>query len=221
MKLLDPLIQLSQQMLDTLLPNHCLHCGKPDQDYICSPCFSSTPFELRSFDFNGLTVWAATPYDGVAKTCLHHIKFEGHRPLLTQWTSVLNQFPIPLPEIAFDHWVVVPGSADRIRSRGMDVTDVLFSQWICWDPRKKSSPIRRTRNTRPLFDLSPAERESELRHAFDCPTDVTGQHIVLVDDILTVGTTLSACADCLYRSGAAKVTGFTLCHPLLVTGLSK
>lgn len=70
----------------------------------------------------------------------------------------------------------------------------------------------RTRSTRPQTRLKFQQRMENVRGAFAVskPGQVLGRQIVLVDDVMTTGATLSACAGALKKSGAAKVYALTL-----------
>jgi len=72
--------------------------------------------------------------------------------------------------------------------------------------------LRRQRATPPQTGLSVAARRENLRGAFEVvkPQAVRGRRIVLVDDVMTTGATLSACARALKRAGVAQVMGLTL-----------
>jgi ComF family protein len=72
--------------------------------------------------------------------------------------------------------------------------------------------LRRHRATRPQTGLSVAARRENLRGAFEVakPEQVRRRAIVLVDDVMTTGATISACARVLRRAGAACVLGITL-----------
>ncbi len=70
----------------------------------------------------------------------------------------------------------------------------------------------RTRATRPQTRLKLQQRMENVRGAFSVskPTQILDRQIVLVDDVMTTGATLSACAGALKKSGAAKVYALTL-----------
>jgi predicted amidophosphoribosyltransferase len=72
--------------------------------------------------------------------------------------------------------------------------------------------LRRKRATPPQTGLSVAARRENPRGAFEVvkPEEVRGRGIVLVDDVMTTGATLSACARALKRAGAGRVLGLTL-----------
>ena len=70
----------------------------------------------------------------------------------------------------------------------------------------------RTRETAPLYERTRTERQRELRGAFALAADAdpVGRDVLLVDDIMTTGTTLTACAQVLKRAGACRVYAFVL-----------
>ncbi len=66
--------------------------------------------------------------------------------------------------------------------------------------------LTRTRATPPQAALPLRERARNVRGAFECSADLAGQRILLVDDVMTSGSTLRECARILKLHGAAQVT---------------
>ena len=79
-------------------------------------------------------------------------------------------------------------------------------------PQVAKACLRRLHATTPQTGLSVAARRENLRGAFEVvkPHQVRGREVVLVDDVMTTGATLSACARALKHAGAARVMGLTL-----------
>ena len=73
----------------------------------------------------------------------------------------------------------------------------------------------RSKNTKPLHNLTISERKAELSNAFEYGFDVhflKGKSVVLVDDILTTGTTVSYLINLLKCLGCKDIKVFTLTH---------
>lgn len=69
-----------------------------------------------------------------------------------------------------------------------------------------ASLLRRKRLTLPQVSLPPSKRAANVRGSFAIvPVDLTGCHVVLVDDVKTTGATLGACARLLRKAGAEAV----------------
>ena len=110
-------------------------------------------------------------------------------------------------------WVVpVPLHAARLRERGFNQAERL-ARGISGRLRLpcRDDLLVRCRPTRPQADLTKAERIRNVRGAFDLSPDpdLRGKRILLVDDVMTTGSTVSACAALLKSAGAEKVFALT------------
>ena len=114
-----------------------------------------------------------------------------------------------------DLLVPVPIHAERRRQRGYDQAVLLGAAAA----RELGLPWRealcRARRTAPQFDLGRRARRDNVAGAFalTSPAErsaVRGRWIVLVDDVVTTGSTLLACATELYGAGARAVSGLTV-----------
>jgi predicted amidophosphoribosyltransferase len=73
--------------------------------------------------------------------------------------------------------------------------------------------MERTRETRQQVGLGPSERHTNVAGAFSAAQAVAGQHLLLIDDVYTTGSTLRACAAAALAAGAKAVYGLTLAQP--------
>jgi ComF family protein len=116
--------------------------------------------------------------------------------------------------------VPVPLHPSRRRERGFNQSELLAAGLVRALkrqsggalPRVAKACLHRKRATPPQTGLSVAARRENLRGAFEVakPEEVRGRAVVLVDDVMTTGATLSACARALKRAGAMQVMGLTL-----------
>lgn len=72
--------------------------------------------------------------------------------------------------------------------------------------------LKRMRNTLPQVGLSDSERTHNVAHAFHCPKPdaIRGQRILLVDDVMTTGSTVASACEALLEVGALRVSVLTV-----------
>src|SRR5205823_1833243 len=119
--------------------------------------------------------------------------------------------------LAVDALVPVPLDAARVRERGYNQAALLAAPVAAaLDVPLAPTWLRRTRPTRPQVGLSARERRVNVRGAFTCPEPaaVAGQRVLVVDDVMTTGATLEACAEALVAAGAAGVWGLIVARDL-------
>jgi len=157
--------------------------------------------------------WCA-PFGGMVRRALHELKYSGETRLAG-----------PLGEAVARRWrrvgaggdvlVPVPVHADRARRRGYDQAE-LIARAAGRALGLPCAPIlERTRATIAQFDLDRSTRATNVRGAFSLREGVqrvhlAGRWIVLVDDVVTTGATLSACAEPLLAAGAIGVSAITV-----------
>ena len=76
--------------------------------------------------------------------------------------------------------------------------------------------LERIRETRPQTELDRKDRARNVRRAFIVrePEGLKGRRVLLVDDVLTTGSTVNDCARALHRAGAASISVLTLARRL-------
>ncbi len=155
---------------------------------------------------------AVADYAGEIKGAVHRLKYEAERSL-AEPLGLLLAARTP-PSLADTPVLVpVPLHASRLRDRGFNQAELLaaaVARWLGWP--LAGSALVRDRTTPPQAFLNRAERQHNLKGAFRAPplAGVRGRGIVLVDDVVTTGSTLHECARVLLAAGARRVDGLVV-----------
>ena len=198
----------------------CPQCGLPfasehaadSAAVLCPQCRDG------EYSFDGARSFGV--YAGALRAVILQLKFRQRERLgkklggllLSPWNS-LGLSPGDSPVL-----IPVPLHSSRRRERGFNQAELL-AHGLCralagasFAPRVESHCLRRTRPTPPQTGLSLNARKENVRNVFtvDKEERIQGRTAVLVDDVMTTGATLSACAGALKKAGALRVFGLTL-----------
>ena len=229
---MSSVLGVGSRILDLALPARCPGCGREGLP-ICAGCLplldarlelpAGVPIGLPS-DVPPplLQLEWCSPFSGLVRRALHELKYAGEKRLA-----------VPLGGAIARRWrragaggdvlVPVPVHADRARRRGYDQAE-LIARAAATELGLPCAPIlERARATIAQFDLDRSERASNVHGAFrlrprgggraerqavDRP--LAGRWIVLIDDVVTTGATLAACAAPLLQAGAIGVSAITV-----------
>lgn len=212
-------LMLGKRLLRLLYPTKCMLCGQilPDsEEQLCCDCASQLPRtdEETAIQPGIYFSRCLSPmyYQGALRPSFRRYKFRGQR----QYSTLYSQWMIEaLKESAAD-WPVdmvtwIPLNRWRLMRRGYDQTRLL-AQPVAEQLHLPLTPTLRKRRVPPQSRLEGSKREANIRDAFQLlgDVDVTGKRILLVDDLITTGSTLEAAAQVLIDHGAADVWSLTL-----------
>jgi ComF family protein len=188
------------RQIEFLGDSGCSTCGVPLQGTeatSCGACLARPPRIARTR--------AAVVYDELSRGLAIRLKY-GRKVAIAR---TMARYMAPLVARG-DNAVLVPVPLHRARlwQRGFNQSALVASEisrrlGISTDPFL----IRRIKRTPPLKGMSPLQRRKAVAGAFKVPDrrTVEGRTIILVDDVLTTGSTAEACARTLKRAGAARV----------------
>ncbi len=153
------------------------------------------------------------PYQGILRSALHALKYGGEQRIAR-----------PLGEAVAARWmragaggdaiVAVPVHESRRRVRGYDQAELVAASAALALRLPLLPVLERRRATIAQFELDRRHRATNVHDAFAVRAEhartVRGRWVVLVDDVVTTGATLAACARTLRAAGALAVSAVTV-----------
>lgn len=211
-----------EKIISLIAPHYCLVCGKEDSllcvgcqpDVFIPPQSACALCDVPTVDFavckncrpkTALShVWTVTTYGGGAKELIHRFKFDNARAAALPLAEAMG---VALP--FFDSSTVIvalPTASSHSRVRGFDHTLFLARELSKLTGLRRVTLLTRNHNMRQLGQ-SRKQREMQTKGAFRAINvqQCEGAHILLVDDVLTTGSSLKAAAHALKMAGAAYV----------------
>lgn len=179
----------------------CLRCGRASAETLCSDCEDVSP----AFD-SARSVFRHT--DEAARLV---VRFKREQKYLS---AALGALMLPYLE-AFpeaEALVYIPMTEKAEKRRGYNQSRLLAETLSKSSALSVLSVLEKQRETASQKFLGRAERAVNLKGSFRCtkPSLVKGKKLLLIDDTMTTGATLSEAAHCLKRAGAEKVFALTV-----------
>ena len=221
--------RLFRSVLDFALPPRCGGCGLivDDVDTFCQDCWRSLhflqggctrcglPLEATDAETCGAClakpprldrIRAAVAYGDISRSIAIRLKYGRKVGLARTMSRYMQKLIAEMPPEAI--LMPVPLHRSRLWSRGFNQSAIVARDLS----RRTGLPVsvgtlRLIRPTPPLKGMSRHQRRRAVASAFrvDPNAQLRGRTIVLVDDVLTTGSTANACARALKRAGAERV----------------
>jgi ComF family protein len=215
--------------LDFALPPRCAGCGTivADVHSFCPDCWKQVEFLIGGCETCGIPLQATD--SSVCGACLARppriartraavaygdlsrglaIRLKYGRKVAVAKTMARYMAPLVASEGEGRLLIPVPLHRTRLWARGFNQSALVASE-LSRGLGIPSNPLalRRIRRTPPLKGMSPLQRRKTVAGAFRVrdPAAIKGKIVILVDDVLTTGSTAEACARTLRRAGAARV----------------
>ena len=191
-------------------PPFCETCSEPFQGSI-DTVFSCANCAHRKIYFAAAV--AAYRGRGIVRDVIHQFKYNRQihlRHLVARWLRAALDDD-RLRSRQFDIMVPVPLHPARQRERGFNQASLLAELLSAQISIPSRAILKRVRYTTTQTALARSERMENLHNAFRLRknADVRGLRVLLIDDVLTTGSTLSECARVLKRAGATSVHAAT------------
>jgi ComF family protein len=212
-----------ERLLDALLPPRCPGCRR-EGSILCDACLAvagrrlaepaGVPLGLRAPLPEHLVQleWCGT-FTGATRSALHALKYDGERRLArplggllaARWRRAVAGGDLLVP---------VPIHPAKLRERGFNQASLLAREAGRRLRIEVAEVLTRTEATRAQHALGRTARAENVAAVFSVTPAgtrlVRDRWVVLVDDVVTTGATLSGCARVLRRSGAIAVSGLAV-----------
>jgi len=182
----------------------CNLCGKPliSEIDICLSCRNRS---VKTFD----RLWVIFPYTGMYRKLLHAYKFAKNLALASFFAEkvleVINADPVLQDAVI----VPVPPRPGKIKETGWDQVEYLIKQILTLSKESLVCRCLKRRKSKVQKKLDRKERMENMKGRI-CLRKAPPKTALVIDDVITTGSTLEACSEVLKEGGAEKVYGLCL-----------
>jgi ComF family protein len=231
MAVFSPLARVGRAVLDVLFPARCVGCGAYGS-FLCQSCQAELPptrpprcpicwqpqrqevtcgrcREERPAFQGARSVYL---YRGAAREAVRALKYSYLSALAQPMAQLMARYVLEEEPIEADLLVAVPLHGRRQRLRGYNQSALLARELsrLCGLPVAERGLARRRSTPPQARSADAAARRRSVAGAFVADRRwVEGKRILLIDDVMTTGATLDACAQALRQAGAASVWALT------------
>lgn len=215
-------MSIGKHVLDILFPPKCVFCHgilEDGEENVCEKCagsvrISSGPYTAPNLSDSIDFAYAPFTYEGDVRESLLRFKFGGNTFYADTYAEAIF-CSCPADRLQCDIITWVPLARKRLRKRGYDQAGLIAQRLsekmgvTCIRTLKKKTNIRPQSSVK-----SSADRMNNVKGVYEAinPEFIEGKRILLVDDILTTGATVSECARTLYAAGARSVSVAAAAH---------
>ncbi|MBQ3356758.1 MAG: ComF family protein [Oscillospiraceae bacterium] len=210
-------MKLFAWLLDLIYPPKCTFCGKllkKDETDICAKCRKTLPEVGGSIKRgeNFRQCWSVYSYEDYVVDSIHRFKFGGMQHYAQVYGRLIAMLLLR-SKVEFDVLTWVPISGKRRKKRGYEQA-YLIAKTVAAELHCACVPtLKKVRDNPPQsLQKSAAKRRGNVLNAYRAvhPERFRGKRVLLIDDIITTGATLSECSKVLRMAGAVQVECATL-----------
>lgn len=206
--------KVKSKLIDLIFPKKCFGC-RWEGDWLCQSCFSqlllSTPIRR---EINQSVVWSFTSYQNkTVQNLINALKYQGITdiiPIVSQLLSVLASSFIS----NLDLITAIPLHPKKQAQRTYNQSELIGLNLASKLEVPYLTTLKRLKYTESQTHLSDQERMANLQGVFQAEEkaqkQIIGRRILLIDDVVTSGATISQAIEVLRNQGAAEVICLTL-----------
>jgi len=231
------ILKIFNFFLDILLPKKCINCGKTGE-FICFECkllikeidlscpickklslTGETHSQCkRKESLNGLI--SIFEYEGTIKKAIHLLKFKGLQSIASDLIFLAGEkiYENPYQYGLFAKFLFrpetiitfVPMRKKREKQRGYNQAKIIAERLAKLSKKETRPLLEKSQPTKPQTELNGKERIENIKNSFYFSGNYIPEKVVLIDDVVTTGSTLNECTKTLKKAGVREVWGFSL-----------
>lgn len=194
-----------EKLVHLVFPSRCIYCNRLSEDRVhgfCHECYNSLSIYLKKIDFT----WYIFEYDKKMSRVLKKAKYGG-KPEAVKTISKLIGNLLAKEKVNVDIVIPVPMHKNDLGDRGYNQSGIAARKIakLLGVPYKEKA-LKKMSKTKRQADLSRNARSRNLFGAFTADVGIVrDKKILIVDDIITTGSTLEECKNTLMAAGALSV----------------
>jgi ComF family protein len=217
------IVKAIEPVFSFVLPALCIDCQfplDPGRKIICPDCFNNIHLldeqwlialkkEILPRHFDKLFV--VYEFDDIFQNLIHLLKYQRAVTLAIYFARSMAAH---IPD-EYDALIAVPLNPIRERERGYNQSNLMAAELQrMLNISLRTDLIRRVRNTESQTKLDKKRRIQNISNAFEADSSVREKSILIIDDVITTGSTLNECAKALKEKGAARVDIAAMATPV-------
>ena len=216
MKILTKLFAL----LDYIYYKKCYLCGKKAfENIVCDSCFLNIceELEFKKTKYRNIEIYSAGLYADNLQKLIRAIKYHKKSEFSYALAEILFKLYKNFGEDLSDYTIcAVPIHKNRLKKRKYNHMELICEEFSkLTNINCDFNIIERVKDTPPLYKYKAGEREEILKNAFHINGNLSSKKILLIDDIVTTGTTIKNIVEELKKSNCPNIKIFciTQAHP--------
>lgn len=205
------------KLLDLIYKKHCYFCKNSSENQrMCDNCYKNIKFlDLNTKKIiENSKVYCATFYNDNIKKMVRAVKYHNEKDLIYFQAKLMHDYWKKLC-INEQDFVVIPVPMHKKREKKrkynhMNLVAKEFAEMMGYEIN--TNLVKRIKDTKPQYKLSLKEREENLKQAFELSNNYEtfkNKKILILDDILTTGSTLQEMIKTFHKKGIYDITCFT------------
>ena len=211
-------------ILDLLFPPKCMFCRRvlrAGSQGSCGDCRKKVSADIPPLGGSYFSrCCVAMEYGGSVRDAIIRFKFKDQPGYATEFGRILAETIRTQAKGDYDLITWIPVSPERLKKRGYDQAMLIAMSAALELGDVAVETLRKQRHNPAQSSISDvAQRKSNVLGAYEAtdPELIAGKRILLIDDIITTGSTMDEASRTLLDAGAREVIGAALAHPIETT----